>query len=369
MAASISLDDGLLMVYGTEDHDAITIEYDSNDPDEVRVTVAQRYAGIVLEREDYDRDDIDRVQVYALGGNDQIVNRTEITSWLWGEDGEDSLIGGSGNDYLYGGLDSDMLVGGRGTDYLYGGNHADVVDGGPGDDVLSGGTESDTYLFSGANLGSDVVREVICCVGADGDTVDFSSFVGPVSLSLAVAGPQVVNPGNLTLEFLVGGGFGYEGVENVVGSAYDDQITGNSRRNVLSGLGGIDRLFGQGGDDTMLGGKGDDWLYGETGKDVLNGEKGNDHLYGGDNDDLIWGGDGDDWLYGEPGLDKLYGEAGRDTLDGGYDGYADLLEGGLDTDTFVQHHCGWLVRRRWTPEDMLRDINPAQSDRVRDVYH
>jgi Ca2+-binding RTX toxin-like protein len=41
------------------------------------------------------------------------------------------------------------------------------------------------------------------------------------------------------------------GIENVTGSAFDDNITGDDTVNVLIGGGGADHLFGLGGNDTI----------------------------------------------------------------------------------------------------------------------
>jgi Ca2+-binding RTX toxin-like protein len=75
--------------------------------------------------------------------------------------------------------------------------------------------------------------------------------------------PAVVNA-NLTLTVLR--------VENVVGSALGDTLTGNSDYNIL--LGGA-------GADTLNGGSGRDFLFGGSGADILHGGNGDDLLAGG----------------------------------------------------------------------------------------
>src|SRR5207248_156252 len=52
-----------------------------------------------------------------IGGNDQ----------LFGDSGEDQLLGGGGNDTLFGGADSDRLEGQNGVDTLYGGSGIDIL--------------------------------------------------------------------------------------------------------------------------------------------------------------------------------------------------------------------------------------------------
>ena len=49
------------------------------------------------------------------------------STYLYGRDGEDTLIGGSANDNLYGGEGEDSLVGGSGNDNLYGGGRVTIL--------------------------------------------------------------------------------------------------------------------------------------------------------------------------------------------------------------------------------------------------
>jgi Ca2+-binding RTX toxin-like protein len=60
------------------------------------------------------------------------------------KDGNDRLIGGSGNDTLYGAGGKDTLLGGSGKDRLYGGGGNDKLKGGSGKDRLIGGAGNDT---------------------------------------------------------------------------------------------------------------------------------------------------------------------------------------------------------------------------------
>lgn len=63
-----------------------------------------------------------------------------------GEDGDDVLDGDLGNDTLFGGAGDDILVGGYGKDVLNGGDGDDVLVAGIGD-WLAGGNGSDTFDF------------------------------------------------------------------------------------------------------------------------------------------------------------------------------------------------------------------------------
>jgi Ca2+-binding RTX toxin-like protein len=96
------------------------------------------------------------------------------------------------------------------------------------------------------------------------------------------------------------------------------------------------------------------FAYGEAGNDTLTGGTGNDTLYGGIGIDKLYGNAGNDKLYGEAGVDSLFGEANNDYLDGGDDGSADILWGGLGLDTFVKetYYVGFARKNRDQPQDL-----------------
>ena len=73
-----------------------------------------------------------------------------------------------------------------------------------------------------------------------------------------------------------------DAIENVIGSGYDDELTGSKVANSLWGMGGNDELDGLRGDDMLFGGAGDDNLDGGRGDDTLEGGYGADVLTGGD---------------------------------------------------------------------------------------
>jgi hypothetical protein len=72
--------------------------------------------------------------------------------------GDDTIHGGGGNDYigslagndqLFGDAGNDTLSGGDGNDSLYGGDGNDLLTGGAGNNLLDGGADDDTAVFSG----------------------------------------------------------------------------------------------------------------------------------------------------------------------------------------------------------------------------
>jgi Ca2+-binding RTX toxin-like protein len=395
MAADIDLDNGILTIEGTDNRDLIYVQYDPNDADEIRVRIFDGQTYEMLEEENYDREDVQQVVAYAFNGDDFLKNYSDIAATFYGGGDDDILHGGSANDWLDGGEGNDILFGHQGND-----------------DLL-GGVGDDNYQFSGTTLGSDVVHED---ASQDRDLLDLGGLAGPANIDLSITTAQTVNPTHLTLRLTSA-----TGIEDVIGTDFDDTIFGNSRNNYLSASNGSDTIYGRGGDDELrggwgtdylygdagfdklyggsdlssdylyggtendylYGGHGDDWLYGGAGHDTLLGEFGHDHLYGEAGLDLLWGGEQDDWLYGGGDDDELYGEAGddhldgglgRDTLDGGsdddyldggYDNYEDLLWGGLGRDTFVRHQ-----RRsgRHPLADRRMDFNSAE-DLIETILH
>jgi Ca2+-binding RTX toxin-like protein len=159
---------------------------------------------------------------------------------LSGNAGDDTLVGGSGNDTLNGGDDDDRLEGGSGDDTLNGNNDNDTLDGGSGTNTLNGGA-GDDYLIGG--WGDDTFD------GGDGiDTVSYERITTGVSVILGLTGATGAGVDSIT------------GVENLVGSAFNDTLIGDGGDNQLSGGLGADTLNGGDGVDTLLGGDGDDVL-------------------------------------------------------------------------------------------------------------
>jgi Ca2+-binding RTX toxin-like protein len=174
----------------------------------------------------------------------------------------DVICGGAGDNVIYGGLLDDEIYGGGGNDVLIGGHGTDLLHGQTGNDVLRGGTNRDCY------------------VGGDGiDTVSFASMTpsgrdgngNPSTAGVTVhlkAGSFPAErscPDSFTAEGLANGEGADEdliGVENVVGSAFDDDLeAANNGSNDLRGGGGNDVLRGRSS------GAADDTLRGEAGTD------------------------------------------------------------------------------------------------------
>ncbi len=229
----------------------------------------------------------------------EAVNGTRFDDTITGSNSATTLLGGAGNDKLYGGAGADTLYGHSGNDTLSGGAGNDSLDGGTDNDVVYGGLGNDALLGGAGNdiLRGDAGADIIN--GGDGiDRADYSSSSVGVTVNLTTGTSS--DGDTLT------------GIENLLGSAYDDVLFGSALANTLYGRGGNDQVFGLLGNDTLYGEAGDDTLFGGEGNDRIYGGVGNDVIFGEEGNDLIDAGAGDDFVVFGVGDDKI-------TLGAGYD--------------------------------------------------
>jgi Ca2+-binding RTX toxin-like protein len=148
----------------------------------------------------------------TLEGDDRDNNITGATN------NQNTLLGDAGNDTLTGGSQDDWFVGGAGADHMI------------------GGTGSDTVQFTGDTSSQEGVL---------------------VNLSEAVQKGGEAEGDRL------------EGIENIVGSGYDDTLYGDTGNNALYGGAGNDTLGGLGGTDLLAGGQGADTYRIASGDQVV----------------------------------------------------------------------------------------------------
>jgi Ca2+-binding RTX toxin-like protein len=156
---------------------------------------------------------------------------------LLGTTGDDVLLGGNQDDNLHGGDGNDVLSGGAGDNILYGDNGNDILFSGAGNDVLDGGAGNNTVSYELASSG--------------------------VSVSTGDTDPQ--DTGGAGVDTLID-------IQNLIGSNFDDHLTGDYEANVISGGLGNDVLIGGLGNDTLTGGGDSDtfkWLAGDMGHDLV----------------------------------------------------------------------------------------------------
>jgi Ca2+-binding RTX toxin-like protein len=162
------------------------------------------------------------------------------------------------SNYLYGQGGNDILVGGDEYDDLYGGAGNDQLDGGGGSNNLYGGAGNDIYIVGGSD---DRVSER-AGEGSDRVIASENHYLYDNLESLVLTGTAAIGSGN--------------GLAN--------SILGNTAANRLYGGDGEDRLNGGGGDDRLSGGDDADSLTGGTGRDRFRFDSGID---GTDNIDAI----------------------------------------------------------------------------------
>ena len=86
------------------------------------------------------------------------------------EDETGTINGGNGNDLLVGGTGNDTINGGNGDDNLDGGTGNDTLIGGSGNDLLTGGKGADTFVLSNSS-GFDRITDF----GNGNDVIDLSA--------------------------------------------------------------------------------------------------------------------------------------------------------------------------------------------------
>ncbi|MDF1721672.1 MAG: hypothetical protein P1U65_13430 [Minwuia sp.] len=211
-------------------------------------------------------DEIANIETFLLGTGDDTVAGGAVSEQFFGGQGNDSINAGAGDDQVVGDIGADTLFGADGADALFGGADDDFFDGGAGNDTLSGGDGTDTALFTYGGQAGVVVN---------------------------------LTEGTATDEF--GDADQLEGIENVVGSSFDDNLTGDGANNLLDGGDGNDTLLGAAGQDTLLGANGNDFLnLLGSGSTNASGGAGND-IFAVDatvltETDVVDGGDGTDTL-------------------------------------------------------------------------
>ncbi len=162
----------------------------------------------------------------------RVVMSTTETSYAAPDDGLRVIVTGNAADNtITGGRFDDTLNGGDGNDTLTAGTGADRIDGGYGVDIVS-------YAYAERGI----------------------------RISLA---DKSLNANEALYDRLLG-------IEGVIGTQFDDTITGGGTDAVLFGLGGSDRLVSMLGADLLDGGDGNDVLDANLGADTVIGGLGDD---------------------------------------------------------------------------------------------
>jgi Ca2+-binding RTX toxin-like protein len=285
------------------------------------------------------------------GGNalDNTITGNSGDNSLDGGAGADHLSGGAGNDTYIVDDVGDVVTDTAGTDtittglasftlavgienltftgtgdFTGTGNDADnIIVGGAGNDTLDGKRGAD-HLFGGAGDDTFIFEDA-------GVIVDDSSGNDTIKTTLAI--------------FTLGNGIEnltYTGAGNFAGTgnALDNVITGGARDDTLNGGAGADHLNGGDGNDTYFIDNAGDVVSDSSGIDIVKTTLGA-YALGSAIENLTYIGSGNFAGTGNDLDNAIIGGAGNDTLNGGVG--ADLLTGGDGNDTYVVDNVGDLV--------------------------
>jgi Ca2+-binding RTX toxin-like protein len=194
------------------------------------------------------------------------------------------------------------------------------------------GTAGDDF-----QIGTDANDRIVASPGRDVldgrggfDSLDYRNVPAGI---VQLHGDFVLPGGEIFGNILVFDGFGFDdlvigNLEGVLGSRFDDAISGDDNDN---------RLFGFAGDDRIRGGEGDNFVDGGEGDDTVTGGRGDDHLVGRGGDDVLTGND-DPLAVGDftrlpEDQDTLIGLSGDDTIIDSADLGFSEMRGGSGHDT------------------------------------
>ena len=219
---------------------------------------------------------ITSIEVRGNQGDDNITVNGRLPSRLFGNEGDDTIVGSAGPDYIEGGIGADNLNAREGLDTIYASapgladTAGNTIQGGRSNDEIFGSNFKDTIFGGEAN-----------------DTI------------YAFAGDDDI--------------FGGQGADSIFAGDGDDVIRAGESNDEVYGQNGNDTIIGGLGFDLLFGGNDNDIIVGGNGQDILNGGPGNDTLSGNNNNDVLNGGSGDDILTGGLQNDTLNGGPGIDT--------------------------------------------------------
>lgn len=297
---------------------------------------------------------------------------------LLGLAGADSLIGGAGNNtasYQYAPLvggdgvvasltaplsntghaagdsytDIQNLLGSAHNDTLIGDANANILNGAAGNDVLEGMAGGDTLIGGGGS-----------------NTASYEHAAAGVSASLVNIG--ISNSGDAA-------GDTYSDIHNLLGSAFNDILIGDSAANTINGGDGNDILQGMGGADALFGGNGNDTASYANASTAVSaslttglvgfnsgGDAQNDSYNSIEN---LTGSDYSDTLIGNAVANTINGGSGDDILEGM--GGADVLIGGSGLNTASYQNAGAGVLASLS--NAAVNLGDAEGDTYSDIHN
>lgn len=178
---------GLLLVNGRSMSDAIVVRPMALNPTRIEAIISP-----FVVQANFELATVDRIAIFGLQGSDSIVvdSRLTIPATIFGDEDNDSIVSGSGNDYVDGGpgidsiatgLGNDIVLGGLGDDSLAAEGGLDLVIGGSGRDMLQGGTQDD-IVIGGNLLANELALRAILATWTNGQ---------PFATRIALLAPQI----------------------------------------------------------------------------------------------------------------------------------------------------------------------------------
>lgn len=209
----------------------LRIAGDDGVNDSVNVALAGDQIEVVINgapAESFDSADIQRIIIRTGSGDDSVsVVETLQPTWVFAQDGNDTIATSAARDVVYGHAGEDLIDAGGGNNFVVGGEDNDNITTGDGKDRIWGRDGNDVIISGGGN-------------------------------DLVVAGR------------------GDDLVETGVGT---DHAYGRDGSDTLRGGDGNDRLWGGPGNDSIEGGNGDDVIGGIVGNNSLFGGAGKDTFF------------------------------------------------------------------------------------------
>ena len=182
-ALRATVTDGTLRISGSPFSDRIALRLSPVDRTQLQVDVGNNGSA----DRTFDLGTFDAIDVEAGNGNDTVlidqVNgafTTTKATRIYGQNGDDTLIGGSGNEVLVGGRGDDFVDGNGGADTAFLGQGDDTFVWDPGDasDVVEGGAGFDKMVFNGSG-GNEIMAAT-----ANFGRVSFTRNLGGIVMDL-----------------------------------------------------------------------------------------------------------------------------------------------------------------------------------------
>ncbi|MDZ4395122.1 hypothetical protein [Cypionkella sp.] len=213
--------------------------------------------------------------------------------------GNDSVIGGAGNDWIDMGTGADLVLASAGDD---------TINGGQGVDRLVMGLHSSQVLVTTID-GQCVVLSALGRSFISGieefEFIDGIKSVTSKPLAVVSASNAAVGAASTSID-VTSDSMADSSVQGV-------RLTGRTDLDFVGNDNG-NRVIGNAGSNIIFGEAGDDGLHGYAGHDLLNGGLGNDSLSGGLGQDTLNGGAGKNSIIGGAGADVFIASNGINTV-------------------------------------------------------